>query len=139
MPTKERIVIWLEEVCRHFNMEVPNLEFTDKTRGQALRVRDVNGVRTTITLPNYLFNHTNAFSQYYVVHECVHLAINNGKHDTTFKLKETETLADLYHIGIKYTRSYPKYLYDKNNPKNILWGTSDTSLGKGLCLIMKKH
>ena len=139
MTTKERMMELLVEVCRYLHFDVPKLVLADTKRGMARRVRTINGVEDSITMPTAILDYNEAFVKYYIVHEVMHLASNNAKHDLVFKTRESEALCDLYAIGIKYARAYPKYLFEKENPKVILWGESDKHLGVGLCLTMKEE
>lgn len=134
MINEERVISFMREVCEYLQLEVPSLVLTDSTRGAAMRTRSTAGVQTSISIPKLTLEHGDAFVKYYVVHECIHLAVNSGKHDKDFKSREAEVLDKVFAIGIKYSRSFPKYLFAKADVKNILWGKSEKMVGGGLCL-----
>ena len=132
--TTEQITQWLSDVCTLLNMELPRLTMINNTKGGARRIRTVDGVHFEIDLPVGILQHGPAFSKYYIVHECTHLNANNSKHDSNFKTAEAANLNRAFGIGIKYSRAFPKYLYDVHDTKTILWGRSDSKLGMGPCL-----
>lgn len=135
--TNEHLNQWVREVSTHLEIATPSIVLTEKNRGAANRIKTGTGaIITEIVLPARIFEHGEAFTKYYVVHECVHLAINKpeGKHDSAFKEREADCLLRLFNIGIKYNRSFPKYLFNAQQPKVVLWGKSERNLGMG-CVV----
>lgn len=136
---QEQLQTFLTEVCEKLGLEpVPTLIINNNIRGGAKRYKDSTGVHTEIKIPCGVETHGVGFMKYYIVHECTHLASNNSKHDDEFKQQEKQNLKDIYNIGIKYSRSFPKYLYDTNT-KQVLWGRSDKDLGLGPCIKFPKR
>jgi hypothetical protein len=135
--TQERMKEVVEIVCKHLDLDVPSITLVDNKHGGAKRICTVDGATLFIDLPKAVISHGDALIKYYIVHECTHFAVNSPSHTKKFKEVEEETLSLLFNIGIKYSRMFPKYLYDEADPTRILWGTSEKFLGKGPCLLEK--
>jgi hypothetical protein len=121
-------------VCQSLAIDpAPLLVFKETERGGVVRTRTAAGTSTTLTLPMWTFGHGEAFVKYYLIHECTHVIINSPKHDLAFKTAEAKHLTEVFNIGIKYSRAFPKYLFCTET-KKVLWGRSDKTLGLGPCL-----
>jgi predicted metal-dependent hydrolase len=68
-----------------------------------------NGER--IIMPNWIFEKTDEFQIYYMIHECTHLKV--WEHGKEFQVIETILLKD-WGIIPKYSRAYPKVFYYAN-------------------------
>ena len=112
---------FLEESSKYFNIGIPALVFNHARRGQAKRMRTPEGVYTEVILPVTVLSHGEAFTKYYVVHECAHLALNVREHNNEFKETEKKALREVFGIGIRYARVFPQFLYD-HETKATLWG-----------------
>lgn len=113
MKIKKKLFKIAEDVLRDIQCDIDIIFFEDKEKKESGIVSETE-TGFLITIPDWVLNMNENYSIWYMIHECTHCLIPRLKHTKEFKRLESAFCLK-YGIKLKYSKVYPKALYDLND------------------------